>query len=74
MSTPLGPFRLVTVNNVPERAKRLIGRLIVEVKDKYTIEHVGNADSIEQVRETVEALKPDILVIQTFSDLVEGLC
>jgi hypothetical protein len=65
MSTPLGPFRLVTVNNVPERAKRLIGRLIVEVKDKYTIEHVGNADSIELVRETVEALKPDILVRST---------
>jgi hypothetical protein len=62
MLTPLGPFRLVTVNNTPERAKRLIGRVVEEVKDKYIIEHVGNADSIELVRETVEALKPDMLV------------
>jgi len=36
--------------------------VVEEVKDKYIIEHVGNADSIELVRETVEALKPDMLV------------
>jgi hypothetical protein len=42
---PLGPYRLVTVNNAPERAKKLIGRMVEEVKDKYTIIHAGNIDS-----------------------------
>ncbi|KAI5209562.1 hypothetical protein E4T39_00914 [Aureobasidium subglaciale] len=48
MSTtkPLGPFKLVTVNTAPERAYRLIGRVVENVKDKYTILHVGNADSM----------------------------
>ena len=45
MSQPKGPFRLVTVNTAPERAKRLIGRVVEDVKDKYTIIHAGNADS-----------------------------
>lgn len=44
-SKPLGPFKLVTVNTAPERAKRLIGRVVEDVKDKYTIIHAGNADS-----------------------------
>jgi hypothetical protein len=42
---PLGPYRLVTVNNAPERAKKLIGRMVEEVKEKYTIIHAGNVDS-----------------------------
>lgn len=42
---PLGPYKLVTVNNAPERAKRLIGRVVEEVKERYTIIHAGNADS-----------------------------
>ncbi|KAI4792747.1 hypothetical protein E4T44_09143 [Aureobasidium sp. EXF-8845] len=48
MSTtkPLGPFKLVTVNTAPERAYRLIGRVVENVKDKYTIIHAGNADSV----------------------------
>jgi hypothetical protein len=48
MSTtkPLGPFKLVTVNTAPERAYRLIGRVVENVKDKYTIIHAGNADSM----------------------------
>ena len=44
-SQPLGPFKLVTVNTAPDRAKRLIGRVVVDMKDKYTIIHAGNADS-----------------------------
>ncbi|PSK60216.1 hypothetical protein B9Z65_1114 [Elsinoe australis] len=58
---PLGPYKLVTVNNAPERAKRLCGRVIEDVKDKYTIIHAGNADSPEQVRAVVEEHKPDVL-------------
>lgn len=37
-------WRLVTVNTAPERAKRLIGRVADELKDRYTIVHVANAD------------------------------
>jgi hypothetical protein len=37
-----GPFRLVTVNTAPERAKRLVGRMIEGLKDRYEIEHVAN--------------------------------
>ena len=42
---PRGPYKLVSVNKSPERAKRLIGRLVQEVEDKYTIIHLANADS-----------------------------
>ncbi|RKL26223.1 hypothetical protein BFJ72_g13796 [Fusarium proliferatum] len=42
MSARKGPFRLVTVNTAPERAKRLIGRLITELQDDYEIVHVDN--------------------------------
>lgn len=43
--TPKGPFRLVTVNTAPERARRLIGRMIEALKDRYTIIHVDNCES-----------------------------
>ena len=42
-SSPVGPFKLVTVNTAPDRAKRLIGRVVEDVKDKYTIIHAANA-------------------------------
>ena len=42
---PSGPFILVSVNTAPDRAKRLIGRVVEDVKDKYTIIHAGNAAS-----------------------------
>jgi hypothetical protein len=42
--TPSGPYKLVTVNNAPERAQRLIGRVVEAVKDKYTIIHAGNIE------------------------------
>lgn len=45
MSSPKGPYRLVTVNTAPERAKRLVGRVVVELKDQYTIEHIANCES-----------------------------
>lgn len=41
-------YRLVTVNTVPERAKRLIGRVVDDVKDRYTIVHVANVESEPQ--------------------------
>jgi hypothetical protein len=45
MSSPKGPFTLVTVNTAPERAKRLIGRMVEALKDRYTIIHVDNCES-----------------------------
>lgn len=45
MSAPKGPFRLVTVNTAPERAKRLIGRVVEALSDRYTIIHVANCES-----------------------------
>jgi hypothetical protein len=46
-SSPKGPFRLVTVNTAPERAKKVIGRLTEALKDRYTIIHVDNAESMQ---------------------------
>lgn len=46
MSYPKGPYKLVTVNNAPERAQRLVGRVVEIVKDRYVIHHVANAESM----------------------------
>lgn len=43
--TPKGPYTLCSVNTAPERAKRLIGRLVEDVKEEYTIEYLQNAES-----------------------------
>ncbi|PYH85183.1 hypothetical protein BO82DRAFT_351525 [Aspergillus uvarum CBS 121591] len=59
--SPKGPFRLVTVNTAPERAKRLIGRLIEALKDRYTIIHVDNCEKIEEVEPKVREHMPDVL-------------
>jgi len=61
MTNTLGPFKLMSVNTAPERAKRLIGRIIEDVKDKYEIHHVANAETLEQVPALVEEFKPDVL-------------
>ena len=39
------PINLISVNTAPERAKRLIGILIEDVKDKYNIRHAANSES-----------------------------
>jgi hypothetical protein len=44
---PQGPYKLVTVNNAPERAHKLVGRVIEELKDRYNIIHAANAESKE---------------------------
>ncbi|EAQ87944.1 hypothetical protein CHGG_04563 [Chaetomium globosum CBS 148.51] len=58
---PTGPFKLVTVNTAPDRARRLIGRVVADVKEQYTITHAANAASIDEVRKTVEEAQPDVL-------------
>ncbi|KAM0322739.1 hypothetical protein ACHAQA_009330 [Verticillium albo-atrum] len=58
---PKGPFRLVTVNTAPERAKRLIGRMTDALRDEYTIDYVANCESIAEVETKVKEFKPDVL-------------
>jgi hypothetical protein len=43
--SPKGPYRLCTVNTAPERAKRLVGRFVEEVKAGYTIIYLENVES-----------------------------
>ena len=62
MPSPKGPYRLVTVNTAPDRARRIVGQAIEALKDRYTIQHIANCESIDQVAPTVSAMKPDILV------------
>ena len=45
MAAPKGPYKLITVNTAPERAKRLIGRVVENIKDRYIIEHIQNCES-----------------------------
>ncbi|KAH9951054.1 alpha/beta-hydrolase [Amylocystis lapponica] len=52
---------LVTVNTAPERASRVVGRVLEALKDRYTIMHVANIDKIEDVQAGVEREKPDLL-------------
>ncbi|OLN92756.1 hypothetical protein CCHL11_06779 [Colletotrichum chlorophyti] len=60
--SPKGPYRLVTVNTAPERAKRLVGRMIEALKDQYTIEHVANCERIDEVEGKVKEFQPDVIV------------
>ncbi|KAK9437263.1 uncharacterized protein VB005_08249 [Metarhizium brunneum] len=61
MSGRKGPFRLVTVNTSPERAKRLIGRLIEALKDDYDITHIENSQTIEEVVPKVTKHRRNVL-------------
>jgi hypothetical protein len=63
MSEPhRGPFTLVTVNTAPDRAKRLIARMIEGLGDRYDITHVDNCSSIDQVAAKVRQCQPNLLV------------
>jgi hypothetical protein len=42
---PKGPFRLMTVNTAPERAKRVIGAMVENLKESHTIYYVVNSES-----------------------------
>ena len=65
LSTLRGPpttFRLVTVNPKPERAAHVASLVTARLRDRFTIQHVGNIESEDAVASTVAALQPDILV------------
>ena len=42
---PKGPYKLVTVNNAPDRAKMIVGRVVEAMKEEYTIVYEANAES-----------------------------
>lgn len=65
-----GPFTLVTVNTAPERAKKLIGRMVDQLRDRYDITHVDNCSAIEQVGPKVRQHQPNILVGRTIRSQV----
>jgi len=82
----MATYRLVTVNTAPERAKRLVGRVIEGLKDRYSVVHIANIERMEDVRAVVEAEKPDVLftasmwtpeqaqeIIATAKEIVPGL-
>jgi hypothetical protein len=46
---PSGPYKLVTVNTAPERAKVIIGRVVEAVREMYTIDYVANAESMSDL-------------------------
>ncbi|KAL1605057.1 hypothetical protein SLS60_004600 [Paraconiothyrium brasiliense] len=56
-----GPYTLVTVNTAPDRAKKLIGRMIEGLQDRYDITHVDNCTAIDQVAAKVRQHQPNIL-------------
>lgn len=52
------PVNLVSVNTAPDRAKLVIGTVIENVKDKYTIVHAGNSTTIEGVKDLLLSVQP----------------
>jgi hypothetical protein len=60
MSARKGPFKLVTVNTAPERAKRLIGRMIESLKDQYDIEYIDNCESKTKVIQLEDGLPANL--------------
>jgi hypothetical protein len=81
MTTPKGPFRLVSVNTAPDRARRVIGRVADLLRDRYIIVHEANCESmysalqpgqadraeIADVGPTVTELMPDVLVFLSYA-------
>jgi hypothetical protein len=46
MATEMSPasYKFVTVNTAPERAKRLIGRVVEDFRGLYNIDYVSNSE------------------------------
>ncbi|KAK9379260.1 uncharacterized protein V2V93DRAFT_374381 [Kockiozyma suomiensis] len=59
--TSARPLLLLTVNTAPERARRLIPRVLDNLKDRYSIVHAANVARISDVEAVVEAVQPDVV-------------
>ena len=57
-----GPFALLTVNTAPDRAKKLIGRMVDALHDRYDIRHLDNCAAIDEVGPKVRQHQPNVLV------------
>jgi hypothetical protein len=64
--SPKGPYKLVTVNTAPERAKRLIGRVVEALKDQYTIQHVANCESKSSSSVQTETRQACLMALKHF--------
>nr|XP_018264239.1 uncharacterized protein I303_04121 [Kwoniella dejecticola CBS 10117]OBR86397.1 hypothetical protein I303_04121 [Kwoniella dejecticola CBS 10117] len=51
-------INLVSVNTAPDRAKKVIGAVIENVKDRYNIVHAGNTTTIEGVKPLLKSIQP----------------
>ncbi|CAO1624512.1 unnamed protein product [Jaminaea pallidilutea] len=51
-------INLVSVNTAPDRAKKVIGQVIELVKDRYSIVHAGNSETIEGVAPLLRSIQP----------------
>ncbi|UZJ55560.1 hypothetical protein CBS101457_004880 [Exobasidium rhododendri] len=49
---------LVSVNTAPDRAKKVIGAVIEQVKDRYHLVHAGNSETIEGVKPLLLSIQP----------------
>ncbi|KAK4580187.1 hypothetical protein LTR86_000390 [Recurvomyces mirabilis] len=54
-------YKLVTVNNAPDRARKIVGRVIEDVKGTYNIVHAANAESPEAAKAVFEDVMPDVV-------------
>ncbi|KAH9913986.1 uncharacterized protein BXZ73DRAFT_92891 [Epithele typhae] len=69
---PGEPVKLVTVNTAPDRAKRLIGRVVEDVRDSYTIVYAANAERIEDVKPMLLKERPDVVFTASMWTLEES--
>ncbi|KAJ9614970.1 hypothetical protein H2200_001044 [Cladophialophora chaetospira] len=59
--SPPESYKLLSVNTAPDRARRMIQKIVEDVKNEYTIIHCANAASIEEVESLASLHQPDIL-------------
>ncbi|KAK5155639.1 hypothetical protein LTS14_005900 [Recurvomyces mirabilis] len=62
-------YKLVTVNNAPDRARKIVGRVIDDVKGTYNIVHAANAESPEAAKAVFEDVMPDVVVCRQHNDV-----
>lgn len=54
-------LKLVSVNNAPDRARELIGRVIETFRTEHQIVHAANVERLDAARTVLEAVRPDLV-------------
>ena len=68
---PKGPYKLVTVNNAPDRAKIIVGRVVEAMKEEYTIVYEANAESELNIVKSIPAMMLTITGPEAAKELFE---